>query len=164
MTVSCQEVSFSPPLPSLPGDEIRLVGGVVQLVRSGVVVATRTANLTSAITPGVVNVARTVSSLFVVKEVLMPGTNVALTGVTVGANDSVTAKFSDGTNSEYADWESLKADVEPLDSDGKLNRDLLLLLTVRRSPDGANKTNMVGGSVSINCEADTPVTVTYPAQ
>lgn len=92
----------------------------------------------------------------------MPGINVALTGVTVSVAGAVTAKFSDGENIQYADWDALKSTVEHIDTIGQTCRDILLAKTVRRSPDGANKTNMVGGVCAINCEADVPVVVTYP--
>lgn len=104
----------------------------------------------------------TISSLYFFKETKMPGSNIALVDVTVGGAGSVTFKFSDGDQNEFSSWQAVIDSVADFDTAGSINKQLLIARTIARSPDGANKTNMVEGSCSINREAAIPVVVTYP--
>lgn len=155
-------MNLSAPVTLLAGDVTGVVGNVLQVWRSGVLVETRTITPGPVVSPNPVAETRIVSELFLFQETKMPGINVALTGVVVGTSGSVTAKFSDGENTEFASWDDLKASCVDLDTDGATARKTLLALTVARSPDGANKTNMVGGACAINTLADVPVVVTFP--
>ena len=162
MNGNWQQVTLDAPLHLLAGDSPVVVGSVLQVWRDGVLIETRMLTPGPAVEPTPVASARTITELFYFKETKMPGINVALTGVTVGGSGSVTASFSDGENTEYASWEDLKSDVIDIDTSGATARKMLLALAVARSPDGADKTNMVGGACAINTLAQVPVVVTYP--
>ena len=146
----------------LAGDTPVVVGNTLQVWRAGVLTESRTLTTGPVVELTPLAEAKTISELYFYKETKMPGINVALTGVTVGGTGAVTAKFSDGENTEFASWEDLKSSVADIDTDVGTARKILLALTVARSPDGADKTNMVGGSCGINREAVVPVIVTYP--
>lgn len=162
MNGNWQQVTLDTPLHLRAGDVTVVVANSLQVWRDGVLIETRTLTPGPIVEPNPVASARTITELFYFKETKMPGINVALTGVTVGGSGSVTASFSDGENTEFASWEDLKASCVDIDTDGATARKMLLALTVARSPDGADKTNMVGGSCAINTLAQTPAVVTYP--
>lgn len=97
------------------------------------------------------------------KEKPMPGQNVSMTGVmenpTTGA---VTLKYSSGNQSEYASWADVGAVADTLDASPEFAEKLLAAKAYRSSPDGSNKSNQVGASVSVNATADTPAVYTPP--
>jgi hypothetical protein len=97
------------------------------------------------------------------KEKPMPGQNVSMTGVmensTTGA---VTLKYSNGTNSEYASWADVGALADSVDANSEFAEKILAAIAYRNSPDGTNKENQVGASLSVNVAANVPVVYTPP--
>lgn len=93
----------------------------------------------------------------------MAGQNVAMTQVQLNqSTGAVTISFSNGVNREYSDIESAKSAVQYLDTQSAVAEDSLILKMFRRSPDGTNLENMVGGAVAINFDADVPFVLTLP--
>lgn len=93
----------------------------------------------------------------------MIGQNVSMTRVTENTSTGVvTLWYSNGNSTEYADWESVGAVANSIDSDPEMAQKLLAMKAYRASPDGSNKTTQVGASISVNGLADIPVVYTEP--
>jgi len=146
----------------LAGDIPIVAGNVLQVWRDGVNVANRVLVTGPVIPQQPLLETKTITELFFFKETKMPGTSVANTDVTVSGAGGVTFKFSDGDQREFASWEAAGQSVADFDTNGEFNKVVIIAKAISRSPDGANKTNMVGASVSCNREAAVPVVVTYP--
>lgn len=149
----------SPPFDHQAGDRYERAGKTVRQVRGGLTVATR------AVTEVVPLAAQwhvggsSVNEFF--EEFHMPGVVQTLVDVIKSnATGVIRFKFADGTEREFPDFEALSAQAAYLDTEGETAQDMLILKTVRNSPDGANLENMVGGSVAIDFSANTPVSLT----
>jgi len=93
----------------------------------------------------------------------MPGLNVACIGVSENQNTgAVTFKFSNGNNLEMSSWSDVGLVADEVDADPTIAQKILMCKAYRNSPDGANKTNQVGGAVSVNGLASIPVDYTEP--
>ena len=92
----------------------------------------------------------------------MPGVNVGLQRVTEQANGAVVFQFTSGTVTEYAGWADVGVVADEIDANTELCERILVGMSFRASPDGANKTTQVGAGVSVNLLIDTPVSYTEP--
>lgn len=171
MTIHFYQLETTPQIPVAAvqaGDrfEINHTTGVVSLIRAGVVHSTYASDY-----PG------TNQGEFppepphdgyrrplYAKEKPVAGQNVSMTGVMENATTgAVTLKYSNGNQSEYASWDDVGALADQLDATPEFAERLLAAKAYRNSPDGSNKVNQVGASVSVNANADFPVVYTPPA-
>lgn len=91
----------------------------------------------------------------------MPGVIVTNTGVTRDG-DAITVQFSDGSNLEFESLDQMKTECQPYDTDVTHAKKMMCLKIVRNSPDGADLTSCVGGSLSSEFNADIPIVYTPP--
>ena len=93
----------------------------------------------------------------------MPGTGTTLTNVRVDTgNGHVLFDFSDGTELEFTNWADALSQTQYLDTVAQTVQHMLVLKSVRNSPDGSNMSNMVGGSILSDFSAQLPIVCTAP--
>jgi len=158
-----RQIAISPPLSLQVGDVVLSDDLTLSVIRGGVVVETRTIGATSAPVDPAVDVAQTVSSLLFFRSFPVPGIIQTCTDVIVNQSTGVVrVKFANGDEREFATFTDMAAAVAYVDSDPELAQDMLIRKLVANSPDGANMENMVGGSISLDFFAATPVVLTEP--
>lgn len=89
----------------------------------------------------------------------MPGIVSTLTDV-VRSGEIIRFKFAGGTEREFADLPTALAAVEYLDTTEETTQDVLILKTLRNSPDGANLENILGAQCSADFNANSPLVLT----
>jgi hypothetical protein len=147
----------------LPGDVVRVIGNQIVITRGNVVVGTRQLIGESEPVAGL-NEAETVYRAIFWRAKPVPGINQVLTEVRKSATTGIiTIFFSNGESREYADFETMRAAVEYLDTNNETAQDALVLRLVRRSPEGTDLENQVGSSCSINFDAAVPIVITEAA-
>lgn len=162
-----RRIDISPPFTVAVGDLFPIDYGARKVfqIRGGLVIAERTIALPGVLigeTPPAMEVGSFESVLYF-EVPKMPGQNVSCTKVQENqTTGSVTFSFSSGNNIEYESWEAVGLVAESIDAEPAFAEKLLVAKAYRMSPEGANKTNQVGASVSVNGLADTPVVYTEP--
>jgi hypothetical protein len=148
---------LSPPLSVLPGDLLTTDGRHVYLIRAGVVIETREisgSGVPVGATP--VAAAETLSSVVFFRSTPVPGTSATLVDVNVAANGDRTYEFGDGTGQTMPEIAVAEL-ADSVDATNDLAKKLLIAISHRRSPDGANVSNQVGATITIDCNAASPV-------
>lgn len=158
-----RQITFSPPITLQIGDKVDQIGNQIVVTRASVVVATRTLSGIGSLVDGPAQASQSVSSVLYFRSYPVIGQNVSMTRVTENTSTGVvTLWYSNGNSTEYADWESVGAVANSIDSDPEMAQKLLAMKAYRASPDGSNKTTQVGASISVNGLADIPVVYTEP--
>ena len=98
----------------------------------------------------------TLTSIYFFKEQKMPGVIETLTKVTKNSTTGVVKFKFDDVELEFADEAAALAEVSYLDTDPEVVRHMLILKTLRNSPDFTNLENMVGASCSLDLQANVP--------
>ena len=156
---------YTPPagpfMPPLPSDVFTAVGNSMEQRRGGVLVATYNfGQMPRTVLAGVTFINGSSEFAFY-REERMPGIISTLVDV-VRSGEIIRFRFAGGTEREFADLPTALGAVEYLDVDETTTQDVLILKTLRNSPDGANLENMVGGSCSSDFNADDPLNVVEP--
>lgn len=161
-----RQIEFSPPLTLQVGDEVLQVGSQLTVIRAGVVVATRTLSGIGSVVDGPVQAEQEVSSVLYFRSYPVAGVIVTLIDVIKNnTTGTIRFKFANGSDREFPDFTSILSDassisIEGIDSTPALAENMLILKTIRNSPDGANLENMIGASVAIDFNANVPVVMT----
>lgn len=157
-----RRLTVDPPLQLLAGDQIvRVSKTLVRQMRGSTIVAERTLVLPgSEEIPGPVAAPVSVADLFYYEEKRMPGIVATMTNVTETPAGAVNFAFPDG-GLQFSTWEDIPNQIN-LDTDPDFAKKIAILKAFRNSPDGTNKTTMVGGSVSVDFNGDTPIVLTPP--
>lgn len=156
-----REFSLTPPAVFQPGDTWEKDGHYLNQMRNGSVV--RTWNLKAMPSQRLqqpVSVGNVITKFYL--EHGMPGQNVALNRVDVGAQGQVTFVFGDGSGQEYQNWDAIADEANSIDSDSALAKKMIIAKSFRNDPSGVNKANFVGGQCSVNVDADQPIVLTPP--
>lgn len=152
----------SPPLTVQPGDILQQIGNQLVVTRYGVVIETRDLSGAVPLDPSITD-QQTLTNAVFVRFKNMPGQNVGLVRVTENnTTGKVTFHFTNGSSSEIESWTAVGDIADKIDANPTFCEELLMARAYRRSPDGAHKTNMVGGGVTSNLLQDIPVVVTDP--
>ena len=147
--------------PDVPGDEFRRAGNVIEMVRAGVVIASRPVVLSTQLVAAERVGPAGIIAFF--EEYAMPGQIVTLVAVTKNnTTGSVTFRYSNGDSLEFASWNDAKSAVAYLDTQPLVCEHALVAKTAANSPDGTNIENMVGASMSADFSADVPFVLTEP--
>lgn len=151
------------PLPFQVGDVLEIgPNSTVYQKRNGVVVGQATFVVGQPVSSFPASQAATISSLFFFQEIKMPGVIETLNSV---QRDGDVLYFNfDGAQLEFPSIADALNVVGLLDTEAATARHMLILKTLRNSPDGANLETMVGGSCSLDFQAATPVVITPPPQ
>lgn len=158
-----RQSALATPLSLLPGDTLEVTANqtIVQK-RGGNIVAQSAFGMPgAAVAPSSILSHQMLSSLFFYQEQVMPGVIETLTSVNIDPSGTIRFGF-DGTELEFTNLAAALESVEGIDTTPSLARQMLVLKTLRNSPDGTNLENMLGGSCSIDFQASTPVVVTPP--
>ena len=153
--------NLNSPIQIRVGDTAVVVGNQLLITRDGQVVEVRTLGAESVV-PLAATREETIDHVLYFKERKMPGVNVGLQRVTEQANGAVVFQFTSGTVTEYAGWADVGVVADEIDANTELCERILVGMSFRASPDGANKTTQVGAGVSVNLLIDTPVSYTGP--
>lgn len=140
-----------------PGDRWQRVGMKMRQYRNEVLIATHDLVSVTQIVEPQYDGTGPITSFLV--EQNMPGIISTLTDV-VRAGEVIRFKFAGGTEREFADLPSALAAVEHLDTDETVTQNVLILKTIRNSPDGANLENILGASCSADFNANNPLVLT----
>lgn len=160
--------TVDPPLAVQIGDVLLPVPGKIEHWRNGIKIGERLLSLPGPVvainpedgTP--VTATDTLTHLFFFVEKKMPGIIETLTQVTKNQTTGAVHFGFDDIDREFADEATALAAVEYLDTEGQTAQDILILKTLRKSPDFTNLENMVGGSCSLDMQAIVPVVLTEP--
>ncbi len=141
------------PFSRLPGDEIRIVGNRVDLIRGGLVVETwNLSSLASELLTAAAFVGGSEIDAFYLENRYMALKT--LTGWSVNETTGiVTAKFSDGNNIEIGTHADGVAMADALDANGGLAETILIATAYRHSPDGTALADAIGSTCSIDTAA-----------
>lgn len=151
--MSIRKYTLPTPFSRLPGDEIRIVGNRVDVIRGGLVV--QTWNLTSLaselLTAAAFVGGSELNSIFVESRYMALKT---LTGWQVNETSGVvTAKFSDGNQIEFGTHADGLAMADALDANGSLAETILIATAYRHSPDGTALADAIGSTCAIDTAA-----------
>jgi hypothetical protein len=153
-----RQVAFSPPFSVIPGDTFRSEGNTVYQVRGGVDHDVRLITSSVQFTPPAADASQSISNLVFFRSSPMVPASATLVGVTEAPSGTITFDFSDGASEEFGDWETaVKGLADTVDADIAAARRILIARSYRLSPNGENKVNTVGGTITIDCAANTPV-------
>lgn len=148
------------PLSLLPGDIVQQVGNQLVVTRNCQVVATRDLTAESTSAPLTIQDAQTVSKALFFKEYPVAGVVVTLIDVVKNtANNSVTFKFSNGDQREFASLEQAIIETNYIHTQPTLAQDILVAKSVALSPDGTDLHQLVGVKCAVDVNATQPVTV-----
>lgn len=90
----------------------------------------------------------------------MPGVVATLTSVHEAANGTITFNFSDGSGRSLDSWADAAEVAAKYESSDVFPQEALIAKSYRNSPDGTNKTTMVGASFSADLSANQPFNFT----
>ena len=148
------------PLSVLPGDQVQQVGNQLVVIRSGQVVATRKLSAASTSVPVTVDVEQVITKAVFFRSYPMAGIQATITGAIRNPNGSVMFSFASGSQREFTSVEQALQQVQYLDAESSTAEDMLILKTLRRSPDGANLENCIGAQVSVDFNANEELVLT----
>ena len=156
------ELVIDTPVPGTQeGDEIVPGESTLTIKRSGVVIATRNIIQRRPVTAGLVPSDRLLTSVFVVeRNPMASGVMATLTGARI---EEGTGKyfysFSNGSEREYPDRQSVVDVAAALDTDADKAMDVLIAMSVRNDDNGGNVGVMVGRSCTIDMAATQPFSI-----
>lgn len=147
-----------------PGDTLEIAANnTIRQKRNGVTIAESQYSQPGAlvgvspiVSPG------TLETFYFFQEYKMPGLIETLVGVQRDG-DSLFFNF-DGAQLEFPSIAEALNVVGLLDTDPTTARHMLILKSIRNSPDGTNMETMVGASCSLDFQSATPVVITPPPQ
>lgn len=146
------------PLPVLAGDLLNVVGNTLQLIRGGLVVATRSLGPAISFATQPIAASQTLTHAIHFRKTPMPSVSATITNTTINQSTGVVrVNFSSGDQREFADFAALQAVADAIDTDPAKAQDLAILALVRRSPDGSNLDVCNGMGVTIDGAANQPV-------
>jgi len=151
------------PLSLMPGDEVRQVGNQLIVLRGGQVIATRDLTAESTSVSVAVDVEQVVTKAIFFRSYPMAGIQATITGAVRNPNGSVMFSFASGSQREFTSVEQALQQVQYLDAEPATAEDMLILKTLRRSPDGANLENCIGAQVSADFNANEEIVLTIGA-
>lgn len=150
-----RKFQIDPPFQHQVGDEYARIGNTYKQIRNNAVIDSRTVATPAILTAQFHFGTSTVTELL--EEYHMPGVTATLVDVNVAASGSITYDFSDGASLEYPNLPAVAELADSIDATPDLCRKLLITKSFRDSPDGANLTNQVGATVTIDGNASIPV-------
>lgn len=154
-------VALDLPVMVQPGDECRVVGQQLLILRNGNVIATRNLTGPDTAAPLAVTEAKLIDSAIFFRRTPVPGVVSTLTAVVKNlSTGSITFKFSNGNEQEFPSGASAIALTDYLDTTNEVAEHILIRKTMLNSPDETNLTTVVGGKCSIDFNANAPVTLT----
>lgn len=99
----------------------------------------------------------------IILELKMPGANDTIANVTESPTGAVTFHYGSGTSDTHDSWADVGSIADEIDTDGNFARKLLKAKAYRESPNGENKTALVGAIVTVNIQPATmPIVYTPP--
>ena len=148
------------PVSLQPGDQVQQVGHQLIVTRNGQVVATRELSGDSASVPNAIEAYQVIDKAIFFRSYPVAGIQSTITGAVRNPNGSVMFSFASGSQREFTSVEQALSQVQYLDAEPATAEDMLILKTLRRSPDGANLENCVGAQVSVDFNANEELVLT----
>jgi hypothetical protein len=154
--IYCTEATVSPPLHALAGDLLERNGAQLKLIRNGQVVATATIGQQESIDSGEIISPRTISSIFLTREVHMPTTaKVASVVYEAPPATDVYVNYSDGNQQPFASRQALLDYVAAKEAQlDQWAKDALLIAWVHRSANADNPAWINGKTLQIDLSLD----------
>lgn len=148
------------PVSVQPGDSVQQIGNQLVVSRGGQVVATRDLSGQSVSVASEINVHQIIDKAIFFRSYPVAGIQATITAATRNPNGSVLFSFASGSQREFTSFEQALQQVQYLDADAATAEDMLILKTLRRSPDGANLENCIGAQVSADFNANEEIVLT----
>lgn len=148
------------------GDTAIVTGNVVSFIRAGIVVATRIISAESEPVPIASQSVESINHVMFFRSKPVPGIQATIiNAVRNPTTGSIRFDFASGNQREFTGGleEAINA-VSYLDTDVATAEDMLILKTLRRSPDGANLENCIGAQCSCDFNANDEMILTIGAQ
>jgi hypothetical protein len=155
-----RQAALSEPVLIQPGDTVRVVGNQVIVTRNNAVVAVRLITGEIEAAPVAAESSELLNRVLFFWRPPVAGTVVTLIDVTKNtSNGSVTFKFSNGNNREFAGLEQAVSETNYIHTEPTLAEDILIAKSAALSPDGTNLHQLVGVKCAVDVNALQPVTV-----
>lgn len=148
------------PVSLQPGDLVQQVGNQLIITRNGQVIATRELSGDSVSVPTAIEAHQVIDKAIFFRSYPVAGIQSTITGAVRNPNGSVMFSFASGSQREFTSVEQALTQVQYLDAEAATAEDMLILKTLRRSPDGANLENCVGAQVSVDFNANEELVLT----
>lgn len=148
------------PLVVQSGDLVQQVGNQLIVIRGGQVIATRELSGESVSVPTTIEAHQVIDKAIFFRSYPVAGIQATITAATRNPNGSVLFSFASGSQREFTSIEQALTQVQYLDADASTAEDMLILKTLRRSPDGANLENCIGAQVSADFNANEEIVLT----
>jgi hypothetical protein len=148
------------PVSVQPGDLVQQIGNQLVVSRGGHVVATRDLSGESVSVASEIDAHQVIDKAIFFRSYPVAGIQATITGAIRNPNGSVMFSFASGSQREFTSVEQALTQVQYLDAEAATAEDMLILKTLRRSPDGANLENCVGAQVSADFNANEEIVLT----
>lgn len=149
-----------------PGDTAIVTGNVVSFLRNGIVVATRVISAESEPVALESQSSESINHVMFFRSKPVAGIQATITNaVRNPSTGAIRFDFASGNQREFTGGldEAISA-VSYLDTDVATAEDMLILKTLRRSPDGANLENCIGAQCSCDFNANDEMILTIGAE